>query len=53
VASRRCLRYQIDNGELVGQQWDMDRDIGDWPQPSVRLRASDIGALACGGAPVS
>ena len=53
VSSRSCLRYRIDNGGLVGHQWDMDRDIGDWPPQSVRLRAAESGALVCGGAPVS
>ena len=53
VTSRSCLRYRIDNGGLVVHQWDMDRDIGDRPQSSVRLRAAESGALVCGGAPVS
>jgi len=47
------LRYRIDNGEIVGHQWDMDSDLGDWPQPPVRLRTADSGSLVCAGAPVT
>ena len=53
VPSRSCLRYRVKNGGLVGHQWDIDRAIGEWPQPSVRLRAANPVALVCGGVPIS
>ena len=53
MTSRSYLRYGVDNGGVVGHKCDVHSNIRDWPQPSVRLPGADIGALVCGGAPVS